>query len=735
MYRVLTMKSQLSSNKTNWSIGFFIQSAVYSLAIILFIIGAIAYFGTAKLSSDLDFLRSQITSVQSGMGEAISTLEDLTAQVSELSAAEQAYVKLNKLETQLQKNQQANADIDKALQQFSDIAAKNNKGLVVINSATGKIEENLLLISGPFQKLIDTAQQIDRESMQLLVNSYKIINSNPKALKVAESNIKTLFRLLSATTKLTHKIAVTKELRNDLINIKKQLRPYRSSLRKMNKLTALEITTSSSKAVILKGEKIAVLAAKIADQANSLAKQGIVTALDFTKQSKAQIDKQKVINQQGNLIIEQSIAIVSKANQANQLFADLLTLNLQELGVSLSVIPKVSNNISQSIETMQAKVSGDKSGQLDIAQNRAQQAEQNAKTIPVLIIGVCIIALMLSVLIILMLRRWIIKPLSRFVTGVQRVSDNDLTTHINDKGAIGELKQLINSVNLLVLGLNENVRDMKEAGEEIASSASNMNSTSLQTQKSLVKQDQITREIILETQQLTEMFKSVADNTSVAVENANSAEKAVQLSMSSINVSVDKISLLSETISAAEHSMLLLKTDSDDIGKILNVIRDVAEQTNLLALNAAIEAARAGDQGRGFAVVADEVRQLAKNTSNATIEIQALIEKLQHNAETGASIIAKGMLSVDDNVQATEQVYKALESTAQKVIDISQVNKEIESATHSRISSVEDISTKLEEIGEYTQQTSTIAAKNVTASENLDQTSSQLKKLVERFKI
>jgi len=63
------------------------------------------------------------------------------------------------------------------------------------------------------------------------------------------------------------------------------------------------------------------------------------------------------------------------------------------------------------------------------------------------------------------------------------------------------------------------------------------------------------------------------------------------------------------------------------------------------------------------------------------------------------------------------------------------VNKEIESATHSRISSVEDITVKLREIGQYTHETNVTATENVTASEELDQTSANLKQLVERFKI
>ena len=732
------MKNNLITNNKNISIGFFIQSAVYSLAAILFLIGAVAYFGTSKLSSDLDFLRSEISGVQGGMGQAITTLKALTHEVQALSEAENAYQKLNDLEEKLIANQQASVNIDEALRKFSTIAAQNHQGLLIINKATEKIEENLLLISGPYQKLIDAAKQIDRQSMLLLINTFKLINSvtsfsDPKEVKAAQENIEEILRQLSLLTNSTQ--TITPKLRKNLVEIKQQLQPYLLSLQNFSVLQDVYVIDATAPQLTIKGEKIAVLAGAISQQANTMAKQGIVTALNFTITSKKQIDQQKIANDKGNEIIDRSIDIVQGANKANQNLANLLTLRLKELGQSLTVIPKVSENISRSIASMQSTVSSDQSGRLNAVEDRAAQAKSNAKTIPIIIAIVCAIALVLSGAIILILRRWIIKPLNRFMKGVQAVTDNDLTTHINDRGAVGELKQLISDVNLLVCGLNANVKDMKEAGEDIAASATNMNSASLKTQQSLVQQDKITIEVIAESEAMSKMFNTVANSTSIAANNATSAEHSVQVSMQSINQSVEKISMLSDTISRAEQSMQLLKNDSDDIGKILNVIRGVAEQTNLLALNAAIEAARAGEHGRGFAVVADEVRQLAQNTSQATIEIQGLIEKLQVNAESGAATMAQGIERVDDNVKATQAVYEALENTATIVTDIVKLNKEIEASTHSRIQSVEEIAEKLRDIGRYSQETSATASKNVTASEELDQTSANLKQLVERFKI
>ena len=117
---------------------------------------------------------------------------------------------------------------------------------------------------------------------------------------------------------------------------------------------------------------------------------------------------------------------------------------------------------------------------------------------------------------------------------------------------------------------------------------------------------------------------AVADRTAVA--SNKSIDQAQQV--------ITKLGTLTGHIANNTDAVDSLQQRANEIGQIVNLIKDIAEQTNLLSLNAAIEAARAGEHGRGFAVVADEVRKLAERTQKATSEIHISIQTLQQETNS-----------------------------------------------------------------------------------------------------
>ncbi len=111
---------------------------------------------------------------------------------------------------------------------------------------------------------------------------------------------------------------------------------------------------------------------------------------------------------------------------------------------------------------------------------------------------------------------------------------------------------------------------------------------------------------------------------------------------------------------AAARSLDGLRSSSNEIGNVVNLIAAIAKQTNLLALNAKIEAARAGEAGKGFAVVADEVKALSVETQKATEEIAGRISQLQRDAAQSIAAVNR----ITEVMESIQPVFTAVAGAA-----------------------------------------------------------------------
>jgi len=164
-----------------------------------------------------------------------------------------------------------------------------------------------------------------------------------------------------------------------------------------------------------------------------------------------------------------------------------------------------------------------------------------------------------------------------------------------------------------------------------------------------------------------------------------------------------------------------IKTSSEEIAKIIEVIEGIAFQTNLLALNAGVEAARAGEAGRGFAVVASEVRALAHRTTESAKSIKHLIGQSGEDVAVGVELVAKSGA--------------ALETIIERVRTATTQTREIAAYAADQTDSLRRVSKEIADMDIDTQQNAAMAEQTNAAARGLTDQAERLGQLVMRFQL
>ncbi|MBK1672399.1 chemotaxis protein [Ectothiorhodospira shaposhnikovii] len=334
------------------------------------------------------------------------------------------------------------------------------------------------------------------------------------------------------------------------------------------------------------------------------------------------------------------------------------------------------------------------------------------------------------------LARIIVGPIIRLSDALHEISrgDGDLTRQLDAQGR-DELSELARAFNEFVGKIRELVRQASAASSQLAAAAEELSSTTEETREQVRRQHSETDQVATAMNQMTATVQEVSRNASEAAQAAATTREEAASGDKVVRETIRAIELLADEVENASRVITRLSEDSDDIGKVLEVIRGIAEQTNLLALNAAIEAARAGEQGRGFAVVADEVRTLASRTQSSTTEIQAMIERLQSGAVGAVKVMEEGRGKARQSVTQAARAGESLKAISGAVNNINDMNAQIASAAEEQSAVTEEINRNITNIAQAVEQTSSGSDQIALASDELARLAAELQNLVGRFKV
>jgi len=370
-----------------------------------------------------------------------------------------------------------------------------------------------------------------------------------------------------------------------------------------------------------------------------------------------------------------------------------------------------------------------------VAAHRAELDAKIAETMWfILLVGLVLIAIV-SVLS-MMFAKSLMRPLIEVADALQDLGqgEGDLTRRLN-VAANDEVGRVARGFNGFADKIHTLVRELKTGIDDLSVSTRRMQVVVDNTHTEVSNQKQETEQVAAAIHEMATAVQQVAGSASHAAGSASSADEAAVEGQRLFSNTISSIHNLSDGVNRAGDVITELDNNAEQIGTVVNVIKEIADQTNLLALNAAIEAARAGEYGRGFSVVADEVRTLANRTQQSTEEIQSMIEKLQQGARSAVGVMDDSRTNTEATVSQASEASASLQSITSSIGNINEMNTQIACAAEEQTSVAEEVSRSIHHIAEIAESAAGNADHLSHTATEMSELERRLTRLVEQFRI
>ena len=307
---------------------------------------------------------------------------------------------------------------------------------------------------------------------------------------------------------------------------------------------------------------------------------------------------------------------------------------------------------------------------------------------------------------------------------VKQVAAGDLSVEI--PVANTDSTSLLAAMKVMQSNLQKLIGEIQTDADMVASAAKKMTIAAEDVACSSNQQSASSLVIAAAMEQLTVSINLISDSANRAQTISGDSELLMNETSGVVSEAVNRIAKIATVVEQASQTVRTLGQESENVSKIVLVIKEVADQTNLLALNAAIEAARAGEQGRGFAVVADEVRRLAERTTQSTQEITTMISSMQSSARDAVTCIEDAVANVNEGVILTKRVGESVSQLGASSHEVKGVIIDVSSALREQNAASNEIARNVEQIAQTGERNSGAVGAVAKAATELQQLANSL---------
>ncbi|MFH0967169.1 MAG: methyl-accepting chemotaxis protein [Methanobacteriota archaeon] len=293
-----------------------------------------------------------------------------------------------------------------------------------------------------------------------------------------------------------------------------------------------------------------------------------------------------------------------------------------------------------------------------------------------------------------------------------------------------DVSKVLTVVNKEMLNLSGRAENASAGIEDVARGAAMITKNADQTKLNAERSEDGITQVLQTMEDLTRTVSDVSINADRVADRSKEANEMAKKGIGFAGRADEGMQSITQTSEQVETIITEIRSQMNEIGKIVDLISDLANQTNLLSLNAAIEAARAGDAGRGFAVVAAEVKSLAQRSRQSAEHIADMISALQTKSEAASNAMATAGKAVADGGVALNDTLKIFNQLGSAVEDITKNMEMVASATEEQAASFEEITASVNEMSSLVKETSKDALSSSATSEEALSMVDQIKEVI-----